>query len=451
MKDDNKDFKEQFKNAIVSCCISFSEHIGQLFDYFLINLAAIKENFAKEKQNNETSFKILSLFNSVYKCKTEKERKERAEEIKNAPVSSKYKLFDLFSELSFSEKEMGFEFVFNQEIKDRKLYSPSTARRIMKKYGYMYSCLQKSILSSLISTYESFLSCVYTALIHNNPSIYFCSKTITLQSLIRKDVDEIINEQIDEIVEADMFDSIETTKKIFEKEKICLGEIKDLFDRFCELYYRRNIFVHNEGIVNQMYLKSIPSSLCKIGTSLKCDKEYFAENIINIQKIMFFIVFKLLEKEKPSENNVDELLDYYFEKLANKEYILTSFVYKVLSSSKKLDFATKMIAKVNLLLSLKYSSQNDSFDKEIATFDVSAAEIQFKIAKLILLDNYKDAAILIEQSYSSDKTPNELINWPLFLQFRDTIYYNEIVNNHIGDFKTEELSGDDKNQTSNTL
>lgn len=438
-----ENFKREYKQAMINCCTNFSERVCELYNYYQINLKAINNDYQQKKEKYSIAFKILDSFNSVYKCKTPEEQIAKFKEIKNNQICDNKKLKDLFAKIDFDEEEIGFSYVFKPEIRNFKDFLPSKARKINKIYLYSISRLKTSILSSLVSTYESFLSSVYSNLIYNNRSLYFGSRTITLQELISNDLDDIIEKQIDEIVESDMYDSIDLTKTIFEKEKIAQNEIAKTIEEFIEICSRRNIYIHNDGNVNKLYLSAVPSCNAKVGTYLKCDDKYYINSIISIQKLMFFMTFRLLEKEKMDDDVIEQILDFYFEKLANKEYEITEFVYRVLSSSKKLDFASKMICEVNYLISLKYLHKEKEFNDEISTFDVSASEKPFKIAKLILLNKFQEASKLIEESYDSEKTPNELLNWPLYQDFRCTDFYKEIVKNHSKDFAFEELSGDD--------
>ena len=440
----NSEFKKEYIDAMLNCCINFSERICELHNYYLINFKAIKDNHQQQKEKFDISFKLLDLFESVYDGKTPKDRLNRFEEIKSIKICGNKCLLDLFSEFEYDDNIMGFSYVFKPEIRNFKNYLPSKARKINKIYSYLITRLKSSILSSLISTYESFLSCVYSNLIYNNQPLYFGSKSITLQKLITNNLDDIIEEQINEIVESEVFNSIELTKKILEKENINQSFISPLLDDYTEICSRRNIYIHNDGFVNKVYLNSVPSCKSKIGTYLKCDEKYYVDSIVTLEKLMFYLTFKVLEKEELQDKDFDTILDFYFDKLVNEEYKTTEFVFNVLSRSKKLDFANKMICEVNYLISLKHLGKTDEFKREIDSFDVTAADKPFKIAKLVLLNQFKEASEMIEESYSNKNTPNELLNWPLYKDFRNSEYYQSIVSNHKDDFVSEELSGDDK-------
>lgn len=429
------DIKEKEKidilEALADACIYFSKEADEILNYYFLSKAAIKQDYAKKKSAIPESYAIMELFNSVYKAKSNEERNEKITEIKASIINDKYRLSDIFSDLSYDENTSLLSYSF----KERKFnkYNPTKARYLDREYGHMMMAAKTSMLSNAIITYEKFLANLYKQLIYCDPCLYFEAKTVLVQELLSNNLNDLLDNKTDELVEADMYDSLELTKKIFEKERINTEKVMEVLKRFEETYYRRNIYVHNGGEVNGTYLFKVKTSKNKVGDFLSCSDEYFSNAITDIKCLITFITFSIILKVGYDDDGIDSLIDYYFSELKDKKYDFTKYAYSLLSSNKKCPLCYRMIYEVNYLISLKGLSDSE-FKKELATFDVSASDDKFKIAKAVFEEDYQKAHDLIEDNYETEQTPFQLADWPLYEDFRKTDYYNQIVINHQTDF-----------------
>lgn len=424
----NNSQDEEIISSLVDTCISFSKEADDILNYYLLSIDAVRHNYEKKKNDYADSFKIMDLFNSVYDCKTEDEKAFKLEEISNEQITNKYILSDIL-DIEFKNDTISFGF---KKIEFSK-YDPTKARSIEKETDHMFVAAKTSMLSNAIITFEKFLASFYRDLIYLNPCLYFDSKTVCMQELFTKNFNELIYDKIDELIEADMYDSFELLKKIFEKENINTEKVNAILADFKEAYYRRNLYVHNDGYVNSTYLSKIKDSKYKIGDYLSCGEEYFRTLTTNIKCLIFFITHSILAKVGYNDKNLEPLESFYFSELKEKNYQLTKYVYHLLSTHRSFEFALRMIFEVNYLISLKAIDEAE-FKKEFSSFDVSAADYSFKIAKYVLEGKFKEAHSLIEEHYNSSDTPKQLIDWPLYNEFRTTTYYKRIVNNHKSDF-----------------
>lgn len=128
----------------------------------------------------------------------------------------------------------------------------------------------------LLIRYEEAISGVFKYLINKFPDAYLHDKTITYTELMTmnsdiKDVKEkFLEKEIDEIMRQPISDwyniFITRHKAKFDKESINFTDFK-------EIYYRRNLVVHNQSIVNDVYLSNTSTSFKK-GEKVEVDKEY---------------------------------------------------------------------------------------------------------------------------------------------------------------------------------
>ena len=90
------------------------------------------------------------------------------------------------------------------------------------------------------------------------------------------------------------------------------------------------------------------------------------------------------------------------------------------------------------------------FDKikvEIEGKDFSAMNASIRMAKEILLENYDDAVVLLDEALLSGLTPDNVETWPLFIQFRKTQYYKEFRKKYAKQLEHQVIKEEDINET----
>lgn len=132
-----------------------------------------------------------------------------------------------------------------------KYVDPRKARRAYDKIDQYENILISSTLSNVIIIFEQYLAKVYKSLILINPRKYFQNQKVEIADIFNKNVRDIVIECVNNEVESNMFDSLKTLELISEKENI--NRYINIMDEFEEIYYRRNLYIHNNGIVNNIY------------------------------------------------------------------------------------------------------------------------------------------------------------------------------------------------------
>ena len=80
-------------------------------------------------------------------------------------------------------------------------------------------------------------------------------------------------------------------------------------------------------------------------------------------------------------------------------------------------------------------TSDDLLLNEIKSFDVTAKEVDFKIAKYILLEQYDEATELIEDSLMTDESlPANMLQWPLFLKYRKSKHFKKLLRKYADKF-----------------
>ena len=220
--------------------------------------------------------------------------------------------------------------------------------------------------------------------------------------------------------------------KLFEEHKMSFERCKSECEILRELYARRNILVHNSGVVNDIYIKNIPQTQHQFGEKLYADEKYLDTAFESIKTLIFCT---LIEGTRLKEDNRDEYIECIFkvafDELTSENYRTCETVFYSLYKSPFVDEMTKHMALVNYWIAKIENSGLDSIKKEIETLDVSALDKIFLLAKHILLHEYQEANYCVEELYSKKELPfYALEEWPLFKRYRETDEYNAFKTNH---------------------
>ena len=99
--------------------------------------------------------------------------------------------------------------------------------------------------------------------------------------------------------------------------------------------------------------------------------------------------------------------------------------------------------KINYWISLKNLYGVEKIREEVTSYDVSAMEGEFKVAKACLLDDFKEINALLEVYLNTNVYPQSIENWPLFIQYRQSKEYKKFKKEHIADFQKQVYDPED--------
>jgi len=320
---------------------------------------------------------------------------------------------------------------------DYQSQDPQITRNKKNKLDSQRNIFCRSILSNVIIIFERYLAQIYEFLVVTNPEQYFEGKTIKTSRLFSATVEEIIINEVREEVSNNLFDSIKTLDKLKEKSLINLDRYICIRKVFEEIYYRRNLFVHNEGIVNKIYLDNIHEDYkksVKCGERLVCDDYYLSNSIVVLKEMICVLFYEFLVSIKSDTKNYD-ILSYNiaFSALNNKEYAFCEYIYGILVKNKDFSFLDKSMFEVNRMIALK--QQGKPIQKLLEGFDVSAMQEKFAIAKYCLQDDFDSVYTLLSRTYPESYNATAVRDWPIFIDFRDTEQYEKFKLEHSDDFQ----------------
>lgn len=447
------DVKNAHSDIMIECLQNTVIEIEALEEYYRKSI----ENVQDLRRQIEKDYEIGLLIDTKLKSALENDNVEEVEnaitELLDYTLTSGKKVEEYISIVCENkEGEPKITYHVNEDISERYI-DPKAARRKYNKIRQYEDILVTSTLSNIIIIFERYLSCLYTALILINPKKYFEDQKIEIASIFNKNVSEVVLECIEKEVESNMFDSLKAMEVISQKEKIDINRYGNIQDDFEEIYYRRNLFVHNNGRVNKIYLSNIKDkfkSSLKINQRLITDQSYIYHAIDVLYKIVCTLFYEIQVSFNASYYEwKDKLNEIGFDFLLDKKYEVAKQIYLCMSNCKKFLFIDKAMFKVNYIIALKQQGKIKEVEHELSTFDVSIATDDFKIAKLCLEDNNEAILEMLQKTYPSSFPASAIRDWPLFIDFRKTEYYIKFVEDHKVDFSRFEVELENENDLQN--
>ena len=125
--------------------------------------------------------------------------------------------------------------------------------------------IPRMYIVTLLCQYDAHVGNLISLVLHNTPSILNSSERIlnfeqlSMFDTIEKAKEYLIDKEIESVLRCSHDDHISWFEK---KLKINLRSDKGLLEHFFELTERRNIFTHNNGIVNDSYISNCKQHSC---------------------------------------------------------------------------------------------------------------------------------------------------------------------------------------------
>lgn len=393
--------------------------------------------------------KILDLFDLILECDGKKERNKKIDEVKLIEIEPGVKVFDICNIVPFSDDEKTLKYAMKKDFKSKLCYSPIEAKKKydhIKKYEYI---LRESILSHIIVSFENYLSGIYRILLTTNPLSYFENQTILLADVFKDNFSETIMDKVESEIDNKMRNSLEALNHICNKENINIDRYEKILEEFVEIYYRRNAYVHTRGEANKDYMKKVAAKYVKDISEndfLVCDDIYINNAIIILCKLMFSIAYELLVKFNATGEKIEIFTEIFFEKLKQKEYSLSKYAYYALSQYKDLPFVFRTTYRMNYINAAKQLNETDLVKRELQKLDISIATDDFKIAKYCLEDNYAQVYKMLQETYPKTFDAVAIREWPIFINFRESEYYERFVSEHKEEFEIQCLTSENSIQ-----
>lgn len=299
---------------------------------------------------------------------------------------------------------------------------------------------------SLLIRFENFFTDYFEWLISKFPNKYLNEKSIKYAELLKYDFENLKKELSTEAANAIMSQPLGDWIKIIKSHKFDIQSLASYLNDFAEIYYRRNIIVHNNGKVNRQYLTGTKCTEADhpLGEKLVTNKPY----VLNAFDVSMVIVYGLLFASiKGQQDEKEEYLDFLFssgfDHMMDADWNVSAYIFDLLKSDTTQTEHTLALSQINYWISLKNLGRFSEIKEEILSKDYSAMNSSIQMAKEILLENYENAIPLLEVSLPHHLSHKHVETWPLFIQFRKTPYYDEFRKKYAKELESQVIDPDD--------
>lgn len=201
-----------------------------------------------------------------------------------------------------------------------------------------------------------------------------------------------------------------------------LNFVKPYMTQIIEISQRRNLFVHNAGFVNNMYLAKVDTTLTgfQLNQKLLIDKSYL-EKSINLMQVTFtLLAAELWKKLNPNDLDRGRLLqDIAFDFLMQQRWedvgVITDFMIKDLEQEANI----KTVAQLNNWLSIKKMGKWESIKSTIEKLDYSDKQLIYQVGLAALKDDSNTFYSLLPSCITNEEL--SLNNVELFPIFEDMV------------------------------
>lgn len=234
--------------------------------------------------------------------------------------------------------------------------------------------------------------------------------------LVSQEVDSVLREALDR-----QFDYF--TKR----PKVDLSPLAPYRTDVLETDQRRNLYVHNRGVVNKRYLERVDKALvqkmgAQEGKALESFDSYLGPAIDRALMAGIALGQLCWRKWRPLEaGDADsQLLDAIYQELLSKRYDLVMELAKFAESLNLLDEENRKIVVVNHAIALRDTGRKDELDALLSETDWTACSLRFRVALHMIRNKHDEAIKALRKGVAADEIHAwELREWPLFQPLRD--------------------------------
>ena len=398
------------------------ERINSLHNYYDQELKSITRRASKEMKINRFGYLVdyyFSILAANDKKTMEKDSFKNLEKYVKTYVTIQQPIENGCIVYQLQNIEVLKKVKTNLNIKE--------ASMLFRRYYDMGVIHSGNTLIMLLIRFEEFFSEVLKIIYDLYPQKYLDNKMISYIEIQNSAPNNVRRTILDREIEMLMRDSYSKWFDILFEHKIDLSACETELKQLKELYARRNIIVHNGGIVNKAYLNQSGSNYYKIGDPVTVDEKYLKAAFNCIKIIMFTIVIQSEKLLKKGHIYFEEIFNIAFEELSSKNYLVSRSAFYLLMNHPKLSDEYHNMSRINFWISEKETGLDRI--NEIKKFDVSALENRFKLAKLILLEEYEEANEIIEEEIDNNQFSVSMFEWPLFIHYIKSNSFTNLKNN----------------------
>jgi hypothetical protein len=316
--------------------------------------------------------------------------------------------------------------------------------------------LMRSSLLSLTITVETLLAKIFRWYYAQHPeAMGQDQKFFSLSDLLTFDsVEDARAALIEDKVEKLMRGTLDDWLKFFDNLKVRTSALTTRLGQVEEVFQRRNLIVHNDGVVNSIYIAKVPSNMregIKSGQRLGASRAYLwgAIDVCEVAFIGLISDFDAKLKASPAEERAGVLFDLNYEHMMTERWHLSEKISDMMRQDRTLSEDTQLRATINYWQSIKWQGRDGEIANELKGADFSAKDDLFKLCLAALREDKKAFLKLLTPLLGSEKLPVQAANeWPVFRRMRELPEVAAVIAKRQADEPREEAQ---KNQNDKSV
>ena len=303
--------------------------------------------------------------------------------------------------------------------------------------------LNESVIIMLLIRFESIISEIYKGLLISFPEAYLKDKSITYSELIslNSDIEEIKKAFIDGEIDEFMRRPLKEWYSTFEQKHKCHFNFGDDFEQFREIYYRRNVVVHNQGRANSSYINNVSKKyICKGGKELTPTRKYLLEAIDCTRIVIIETVLGLMKICSDKDKVIKSLFIIGFRYMTENKWKVSKYIFNILMHIEEQSAVDLWLDRVNYYISCKNLDGIESIRTSVEKIDISVMTPRLAIAKPALLDDFGEVTRILDNLIGDEIDVNAVKSWPMFIQYRESSEYDKLIEGHKDLFEIETYS-----------
>lgn len=150
----------------------------------------------------------------------------------------------------------------------------------------------------LMALFDAYLSDIFEVVIKSRPEMLRSKKQITYEKALEfSSIDDMVEylakRELNELSYKSIKDQADYYRDRF---GITIADSGVSIETLTELRCRRNLLVHNNGVVNHIYVELVPDTTFKLGDTIPVDSEYFDAAVKSLALVAAFVASALAEK-----------------------------------------------------------------------------------------------------------------------------------------------------------
>ena len=301
---------------------------------------------------------------------------------------------------------------------------------MQKRHPEQGGILRRGAVVSLMTHFEALVADLIHAFYKTHPAALPADeRSLTLAELralgsldeaqaylVSQEVDSVLRETLDR-----QFDYF------IKRPKVDLTLLNPYRAEVLETDQRRNLYVHNRGVVNRRYLERVDKELLKKGGAeegnvLESYDDYVVPAIDRALLAGVALGQLCWRKWRPDEAGEadSQLIDTIYQELLAKRHELVMELTKFAESVKLADDENRKIVVVNHAIALRDTGRNEEVNTLLAATDWTACSLRFRVALDVLRGKQDDAIKALRKAVAADEIhAHDLRDWPLFQPLRE--------------------------------